>query len=80
MRVIIHGIAIAVAVLTLVMLAPSIRTGEISIRGGMASAVVALFVTYAVLIVAVGVFGKTPPAKWWLFAKRLFRDTERHDG
>ena len=73
MRWILHGIAVTVAIVTLAVLTPSIRTGEISVLGGMIRLVIALFAAYALLIVAVGALSGTQPSKWPSIAKQLFR-------
>ncbi len=73
MRMIIHAISIAVAILTLVLLIPSVRAGETTVLAGMIQPVIALFVTYVLLIVIVGVVYGVPPAKWLMLAKQLFR-------
>jgi hypothetical protein len=73
MRMIIHAIAIFVAILTLLLLIPSVRAGETTVLAGMIQAVIALFVAYALLIVVVGLANGAPPAKWPVLAKQLFR-------
>jgi len=73
MRATIHAIAIALAILAMLLQLPSVRTGDTTIMRAMVQPVVALFITYAVLIGVVGAATGTPLAKWPQLWKQLFR-------
>ncbi len=79
MRVILHGVAIITAMVTLFVLIPSIRTGEVSIRAGMLIPIGALFSVYGLIVIGVGAVNGIPISHWPSIAKELFRGNE-HDG
>jgi len=73
MRRLIHTIAIGAAILTLLWLIPSIRTGETSVIGGLVRPTLVLALAYAAIIAVVGSLCAVPLAQWPSLLKQLFR-------
>jgi hypothetical protein len=78
MRVILHGVAIIVAMVTFSVLVPSIRDGHVLISAGILMTVAALFAVYAVIVVGLGLLNGIPVRRWPHIARQLFRGDE-HD-
>ena len=78
MRVILHSVAIIVAMVTFSALIPSIRVGQLSVSVGILIPVAALFAVYALVVVGLGVLNGVPVRRWPRIAKELFRGDE-HD-
>ena len=72
MRTIVHGIAIAAAIVTYLILEDSIRTGRTSIFGAIVALGAVLSVVYGLIIVAIGAVGGVPLSKWPAIARQLF--------
>ena len=74
---VLHALAATIAIAVFFQLAPSIRSGQLGPFTALVVIALVLIGAYALIVAALGLFGKVSPFQWPSIARQLFRG---HDG
>ena len=80
MKLILHGVAFTSAIIAFLMLASSIRTGQLGPFVAIVAIAAVVAIAYSAIVAGLGLLGGVPTSQWPAIAKQLFRGEVKHDG